>query len=109
MDGFESNDGVILIAATNRPDVLDPALASPRARPSTAAVIVDRPDIRGREEVLRVHSKKVPMAEDVNLNILARGTPGFLRRRPREHVVQRGCPHRRALQPQIGPHVPAGL
>ncbi len=75
MDGFESNDGVILIAATNRPDVLDPALLRPGR--FDRRVIVDRPDIKGREEVLRVHSKKVPMAEDVNLNILARGTPGF--------------------------------
>ena len=75
MDGFESNDGVILIAATNRPDVLDPALLRPGR--FDRRVIVDRPDIRGREEVLRVHSKKVPMSEDVNLNILARGTPGF--------------------------------
>jgi cell division protease FtsH len=75
MDGFESNDGVILIAATNRPDVLDPALLRPGR--FDRRVIVDRPDIRGREEVLRVHSKKVPLAEDVNLAILARGTPGF--------------------------------
>lgn len=75
MDGFESNDGVILIAATNRPDVLDPALLRPGR--FDRRVMVDRPDIRGREEVLRVHSKKVPMAEDVNLNQLARGTPGF--------------------------------
>ena len=75
MDGFESNDGVILIAATNRPDVLDPALLRPGR--FDRRVIVDRPDIKGREEVLRVHSKKVPMAEDVNLNSLARGTPGF--------------------------------
>jgi len=75
MDGFESNDGVILIAATNRPDVLDPALLRPGR--FDRRVVVDRPDIRGREEVLRVHVKKVPMAEDVNLNILARGTPGF--------------------------------
>ena len=75
MDGFESNDGVILIAATNRPDVLDPALLRPGR--FDRRVVVDRPDIRGREEVLRVHSKKVPMAEDVNLNVLARGTPGF--------------------------------
>jgi cell division protease FtsH len=75
MDGFESNDGVILIAATNRPDVLDPALLRPGR--FDRRVIVDRPDIRGREEVLRVHSRKVPMSEDVNLNILARGTPGF--------------------------------
>lgn len=75
MDGFEANDGVILIAATNRPDVLDPALLRPGR--FDRRVMVDRPDIKGREEVLRVHSKKVPMAEDVNLNILARGTPGF--------------------------------
>jgi cell division protease FtsH len=75
MDGFESNDGVILIAATNRPDVLDPALLRPGR--FDRRVVVDRPDIRGREEVLRVHSKKVPLSEDVNLNILARGTPGF--------------------------------
>ncbi len=75
MDGFEANDGVILIAATNRPDVLDPALLRPGR--FDRRVVVDRPDIRGREEVLRVHSKKVPMAEDVNLNVLARGTPGF--------------------------------
>jgi cell division protease FtsH len=75
MDGFESNDGVILIAATNRPDVLDPALLRPGR--FDRRVIVDRPDIRGREEVLRVHSKKVPLAEDVDLPILARGTPGF--------------------------------
>jgi cell division protease FtsH len=75
MDGFESNDGVILIAATNRPDVLDPALLRPGR--FDRRVVVDRPDIRGREEVLAVHCKKVPMAEDVNLNILARGTPGF--------------------------------
>ncbi len=75
MDGFESNDGVILVAATNRPDVLDPALLRPGR--FDRRVVVDRPDIRGREEVLKVHSKKVPMAEDVDLNILARGTPGF--------------------------------
>jgi cell division protease FtsH len=75
MDGFESNDGVILVAATNRPDVLDPALLRPGR--FDRRVMVDRPDIKGREEVLRVHSKKVPMAEDVNLGVLARGTPGF--------------------------------
>ena len=75
MDGFEANDGVILVAATNRPDVLDPALLRPGR--FDRRVVVDRPDIRGREEVLRVHAKKVPMADDVNLNILARGTPGF--------------------------------
>jgi cell division protease FtsH len=75
MDGFESNDGVILVAATNRPDVLDPALLRPGR--FDRRVVVGLPDIRGREEVLRVHVKKVPVAEDVNLNVLARGTPGF--------------------------------
>ena len=75
MDGFESNDGVILIAATNRPDVLDPALLRPGR--FDRRVVVDRPDMRGREEILRVHCKKVPLAEDVDLNVLARGTPGF--------------------------------
>ncbi|MHB1021763.1 MAG: ATP-dependent zinc metalloprotease FtsH [Acidobacteriaceae bacterium] len=75
MDGFESNDGVILVAATNRPDVLDPALLRPGR--FDRRVIVGRPDVRGREEVLRVHAKKVPLADDVNLAILARGTPGF--------------------------------
>jgi len=75
MDGFESNDGVILVAATNRPDVLDPALLRPGR--FDRRVVVGLPDVRGREEVLRVHVKKVPVAEDVNLNVLARGTPGF--------------------------------
>jgi len=75
MDGFESNDGVILVAATNRPDVLDPALLRPGR--FDRRVVVGLPDIRGREEILRVHVKKVPIADDVNLNILARGTPGF--------------------------------
>jgi cell division protease FtsH len=75
MDGFESNDGVILVAATNRPDVLDPALLRPGR--FDRRVVVGLPDIRGREEVLRVHVKKVPVGDDVNLNILARGTPGF--------------------------------
>ena len=75
MDGFESNDGVILVAATNRPDVLDPALLRPGR--FDRRVVVGLPDVRGREEVLRVHIKKVPVADDVVLNILARGTPGF--------------------------------
>ena len=75
MDGFESNDGVILVAATNRPDVLDPALLRPGR--FDRRVVVGLPDVRGREEVLRVHIKKVPVADDVNLNVLARGTPGF--------------------------------
>ncbi len=75
MDGFESNDGVILVAATNRPDVLDPALLRPGR--FDRRVVVGRPDVRGREEILRVHAKKVPLSEDVNLRVLARGTPGF--------------------------------
>ncbi len=75
MDGFESNDGVILVAATNRPDVLDPALLRPGR--FDRRVVVGLPDVRGREEILRVHVKKVPVADDVNLNILSRGTPGF--------------------------------
>jgi cell division protease FtsH len=75
MDGFESNDGVILVAATNRPDVLDPALLRPGR--FDRRVVVGLPDIRGREEILRVHVKKVPVSDDTNLNVLARGTPGF--------------------------------
>src|SRR5919108_627250 len=71
MDGFESNDGVILIAATNRPDVLDPALLRPGR--FDRRVVVNRPDVRGREEILRVHTKKTPLGEDVNLDIIARG------------------------------------
>jgi cell division protease FtsH len=75
MDGFESNDGVILVAATNRPDVLDPALLRPGR--FDRRVVVGLPDVRGREEILAVHVKKVPVSEDTNLNVLARGTPGF--------------------------------
>lgn len=75
MDGFESNEGVILIAATNRPDVLDPALLRPGR--FDRQVVVPVPDVKGREEIIKVHSKKVPLAEDVNLTLLARGTPGF--------------------------------
>jgi cell division protease FtsH len=75
MDGFESNEGVILMAATNRPDVLDPALLRPGR--FDRRVVVSRPDVRGREEILRVHTRKIPLAEDVELTILARGTPGF--------------------------------
>jgi cell division protease FtsH len=75
MDGFESNDGVILVAATNRPDVLDPALLRPGR--FDRRVVVGLPDIRGREEILKVHVKKVPVSDDTNLNVLARGTPGF--------------------------------
>jgi cell division protease FtsH len=75
MDGFESNEGVILMAATNRPDVLDPALLRPGR--FDRRVVVNRPDVRGREEILRVHTRKIPLADDVELSVLARGTPGF--------------------------------
>jgi cell division protease FtsH len=75
MDGFESNEGVILIAATNRPDVLDPALLRPGR--FDRQVVVPNPDIGGREKILKVHMRKVPLAPDVNPQVLARGTPGF--------------------------------
>jgi cell division protease FtsH len=75
MDGFEANEGVILVAATNRPDVLDPALLRPGR--FDRRIVVPRPDVRGREEILRVHTRKVPISADVDLSVLARGTPGF--------------------------------
>jgi len=76
MDGFESNEGVILIAATNRPDVLDPALLRPGR--FDRQIVVDAPDIKGREGILKVHTRKIPLAADVDLKILARGTPGMV-------------------------------
>lgn len=75
MDGFESNEGVILIAATNRPDVLDPALMRPGR--FDRQVVVPRPDVKGREMILKVHAKKVPLSPEVDLAVIARGTPGF--------------------------------
>jgi cell division protease FtsH len=75
MDGFEANDGVIVIAATNRPDVLDPALLRPGR--FDRQVVVGLPDIRGREQILKVHMRKVPLADDVDPSVIARGTPGF--------------------------------
>jgi cell division protease FtsH len=75
MDGFESTEGLIMIAATNRPDVLDPALLRPGR--FDRQVIVPRPDVKGREQILGVHTKKIPLADNVNLEILAKGTPGF--------------------------------
>ncbi len=75
MDGFESNDGVILIAATNRPDVLDPALLRPGR--FDRRIVVPIPDVRGREGILKVHTRKTPLEEDVDLSVIARGTPGF--------------------------------
>jgi cell division protease FtsH len=75
MDGFESNEGVILVAATNRPDVLDPALLRPGR--FDRRVVVGRPDVKGREAILKVHTKKTPLSDDVDLTTIARGTPGF--------------------------------
>ncbi len=75
MDGFESNEGVILVAATNRPDVLDPALLRPGR--FDRQVVVPRPDVKGRLKILQVHSRKVPMGETVDLSVIAKGTPGF--------------------------------
>jgi cell division protease FtsH len=75
LDGFESNDGVIIIAATNRPDVLDPALLRPGR--FDRRVVVARPDVRGREGILQVHTRKIPLTPDVDISVLARGTPGF--------------------------------
>jgi cell division protease FtsH len=75
MDGFESNEGVILVAATNRPDVLDPALLRPGR--FDRRVVVGRPDVQGREAILRVHTKKIPLGDNVDLSVLARGTPGL--------------------------------
>jgi cell division protease FtsH len=75
MDGFEANDGVIIVAATNRPDVLDPALLRPGR--FDRRIVVPRPDVRGRRQILEVHTRKVPLDEDVELEVLARGTPGF--------------------------------
>jgi cell division protease FtsH len=75
MDGFESNEGVILVAATNRPDVLDPALLRPGR--FDRRIVVNRPDVKGREGILQVHTKKIPLADDVDIHVLARGTSGF--------------------------------
>ncbi len=75
MDGFEQNSGVIIIAATNRPDVLDPALLRPGR--FDRQVVVDRPDVKGREGILKVHTRNIPLSENVNLEILAKGTPGL--------------------------------
>ncbi|MGH7519613.1 MAG: ATP-dependent zinc metalloprotease FtsH [Gemmatimonadales bacterium] len=75
MDGFESNDGVILVAATNRPDVLDPALLRPGR--FDRQIVVDAPDVRGREGILRVHTRKIPLSSDVRLDVVAKGTPGM--------------------------------
>ena len=75
MDGFDTNEGVILVAATNRPDVLDPALLRPGR--FDRRVVVDRPDLRGREQILKVHTRQTPLTDNVDLSVIARGTPGF--------------------------------
>src|SRR6266581_2068351 len=100
MDGFESNDGVILIAATNRPDVLDPALLRPGR--FDRHVVVPRPDIRGREGILQVHIRKVPLSTDVNVSVLARSTPGFTGA-DLENLVNEAAP-RRGSHPQSDDH-----
>ena len=88
MDGFESKEGIILVAATNRPDVLDPALLRPGR--FDRRVIVNPPDLKGREDILKVHIQKIPIAEDVNLKVIARGTPGFSGA-DLENVVNEAC------------------
>lgn len=75
MDGFEQNSGVIIIAATNRPDILDPALLRPGR--FDRQVVVDRPDVKGREGILKVHTRRIPLSKDIKLDVLAKGTPGF--------------------------------
>jgi len=75
MDGFEQNSGVIIIAATNRPDVLDPALLRPGR--FDRQVVVDRPDVKGREGIFKVHTRNIPLGDDVNVEVLAKGTPGL--------------------------------
>ena len=83
MDGFDTKDGVIIIAATNRPDVLDPALLRPGR--FDRQVVVDMPDVKGREEILKIHSSKIPVGGDVDINRVARATPGCSGRRSGEH------------------------
>ena len=104
MDGFESNEGVILVAATNRPDVLDPALLRPGR--FDRRIVVNRPDVKGREGILAVHTKKIPLSDDVDIHVLARGTSGFsgadLANLVNEAALERG-----ALQPAHRAH--AGL
>jgi cell division protease FtsH len=75
LDGFENHDGVIILAATNRPDVLDPALLRPGR--FDRQIVVDKPDLRGREEIINIHVREVPLSADVALGLIARGSPGF--------------------------------
>ena len=101
MDGFEANEGIILIAATNRPDVLDPALLRPGR--FDRQVVVPNPDINGRERILRVHMKNVPLAADVDVKVIARAHPGLLGRRPGQ-PGQRSRPDGRPQEPPHGHH-----
>jgi cell division protease FtsH len=101
MDGFEANEGVILIAATNRPDVLDPALLRPGR--FDRQVVVPNPDLRGREKILRVHMRKVPLAPDVDPRTIARGTPGFSGA-DLANLVNEGGLARRAARQARGDH-----
>ena len=101
MDGFEGNEGIIVIAATNRPDVLDPALLRPGR--FDRQVVVPLPDVRGREQILKVHMRKVPLADNVKPAVIARGTPGLLGRGPRQ-PGQRGGAVRRARQQAFVTH-----
>ena len=94
MDGFESNEGVILIAATNRPDVLDPALQRPGR--FDRRIVVPRPDLKGRLGVLKVHTRRVPLAPEVDLEVIARGTPGHDGRGPGEPGQRGGAASPRA-------------
>ena len=96
MDGFDTNTNVIVVAATNRPDVLDPALLRPGR--FDRQVILDRPDMKGRVEILKVHTKGKPLDKTVDLEEIARQTPGLLRRRPREPRQRGGDPRRAAQQ-----------
>ena len=101
MDGFEANEGIILIAATNRPDVLDPALLRPGR--FDRQVVVPRPDIIGREKILKVHVRKVPLAPDVDLRVIARGHPRLFRRRSRQSRQRGGAARGAPLQTRRHP------
>jgi len=102
MDGFEVNEGIILIAATNRPDILDPALLRPGR--FDRQVVVPIPDIKGREEILKVHSRNTPLADDVDLSVLARGTPGFTGADLENLVNEAALLAARASKKRIGMH-----
>ena len=97
MDGFDAKTGVILIAATNRPDILDPALLRPGR--FDRQIVVDRPDLEGRKAILRVHAEGKPLADGVDLDVIARRTPGLHRRRPRQ-PHERGRAARRPPRPR---------